>query len=82
MSVNGACRKAPPRLIRHAMNDPTDSIRQPMTYALTLGDAGVPVDMRLYAKRVRAVGMPPTADPISREWPGHVKHWLHTLGVT
>jgi len=69
--------KAPPTLILHAMNDPTDPIRQPMAYALALSDAGVPVDMRLYAKGGHAFGMRPTADPISREWPGQVKQWLH-----
>lgn len=73
--------KAPPTLILHAMNDPTDPIRQPMAYALALSDAGVPVDMRLYAKGGHAFGMRPTADPISREWPGQVKQWLHNIGV-
>ena len=73
--------KAPPTLILHAMNDPTDPIRQPLAYALALNDAGVPVDMRIYAKGGHAFGMRPTADPISREWPGQVKQWLHNLGM-
>jgi len=73
--------KAPPTLIIHAMNDPVDDIRQPMTYALALNDAGVPVDMRLYAKGGHAFGMRPTADPITREWPGQVKQWLQNIGV-
>jgi acetyl esterase/lipase len=73
--------KAPPTFILHAMNDPTDPIRQPMAYALALSDAGVPVDMRLHAKGGHAFGMRPTADPISREWPGQVKQWLHNIGM-
>jgi acetyl esterase/lipase len=73
--------KAPPTLIIHAMNDPMDDIRQPMAYALALTDAGVPVDMRLYAKGGHAFGMRPTADPITREWPGEVLQWLHDIGV-
>ncbi|WP_457312791.1 alpha/beta hydrolase [Sphingomonas sp. UYAg733] len=73
--------KAPPTLILHAMNDPTDPIRQPMAYALALSDAGVPVDMRLYAKGGHAFGMRPTADPISREWPAQVKQWMHDIGM-
>lgn len=73
--------KAPPTLILHAMNDPTDAIRQPMAYALALNDAGVPVDMRLYARGGHAFGMRPTADPISREWPGQVRQWLHDIGM-
>lgn len=73
--------KAPPTLIIHAMNDPVDDIRQPMAYALALNDAGVPVDMRLYAKGGHAFGMRPTADPITREWPGQVKQWLQNIDV-
>ena len=73
--------KAPPTLIIHAMNDPVDDIREPMAYALALNDAGVPVDMRLYAKGGHAFGMRPTANPITTEWPGQVKQWLHNIGV-
>lgn len=73
--------KAPPTLILHAMNDPTDPIRQPLAYALALSDAGVPVDMRIYAKGGHAFGMRPTADPISRQWPGQLNQWLHNIGM-
>lgn len=73
--------KAPPTLIIHAMNDPVDDVREPMAYALALNDAGVPVDMRLYAKGGHAFGMRPTADPVTTEWPGHVKQWLHDIGI-
>lgn len=73
--------KAPPTLIIHAMNDPVDDIREPMAYALALNDAGVPVDLRLYAKGGHAFGMRPTADPITREWPGQVAQWLRNLGM-
>ncbi len=73
--------KGPPTLIIHAMNDPIDDIREPMAYALALNDAGVPVDMRLYAKGGHAFGMRPTTDPITTQWPGQVKQWLHDIGV-
>jgi len=73
--------EAPPTLIIHAMNDPVDDVRQPMAYALALNDAGVPVDMRLYAKGGHAFGMRPTADPITNEWPGEVKQWMQNIGV-
>ncbi|CAN5300412.1 alpha/beta hydrolase [soil metagenome] len=72
---------APPTLIIHAMNDSVDDVREPMAYALALNDAGVPVDMRLYAKGGHAFGLRPTADPITREWPGQVEQWLRSLGV-
>jgi acetyl esterase/lipase len=73
--------KAPPTLIIHAMNDPVDDIREAMAYALALNDAGVPVDMRLYAKGGHAFGMRPTVDPITTEWPNQVKQWLLNIGV-
>ncbi len=73
--------KAPPTLILHAMNDPMDAVRQPLAYALALSDAGVPVDIRIYATGGHAFGMRPTADPISREWPGQVQQWLQNLGL-
>lgn len=73
--------KAPPTLIIHAMNDSVDDVRQPMAYALALNDAGVPVDLRLYAKGGHAFGMRPTADPITTQWPGHVTQWLLDIGM-
>lgn len=65
--------KAPPTLILHAMDDPVDDIRHPMAYALALNDAGVSVDMRLYAKGGHAFGIRPTDDPITTQWPEQVK---------
>ncbi len=72
---------APPTLILHAMNDPVDDVREPMAYALALNDAGVAVDMRLYAKGGHAFGMRPTADPVTTQWPGHLRQWLHDIGM-
>lgn len=72
---------APPTLIIHAMNDAVDDVRQPMAYALALNDAGVPVDMRLYARGGHAFGMRPTSDPITTQWPGHLKQWLTNIGI-
>ena len=73
--------KAPPTLIIHAMDDSVDDIRQPMAYALALNDAGVSVDMRLYAKGGHAFGMRPTADPITTDWPEQVRQWLRSNGA-
>ena len=73
--------KAPPTLLLHAMNDPMDEVRQPLAYALALSDAGVPVDLRFYAKGGHAFGLRPGADPITREWPGQVAQWLRNLGM-
>jgi acetyl esterase/lipase len=73
--------QAPPTMIIHAMDDSVDDIRQPLAYALALNEAGVPVDMRVYAKGGHAFGMRPTADPITTEWPGQVRQWLANLGM-
>ncbi|WP_294324909.1 alpha/beta hydrolase [uncultured Sphingomonas sp.] len=74
-------RNAPPTLLLHAMNDPMDAVREPLAYALALSDAGVPVDLRFYAKGGHAFGMRPTGDPVTREWPGQVAQWLRNLGM-
>jgi acetyl esterase/lipase len=73
--------KAPPTLLIHAMDDTVDDVREPMAYALALNDAGVPVDLRFYAKGGHAFGLRPTSHPITREWPGQVRQWLHNLGM-
>lgn len=71
--------KAPPTLLIHAMDDPIDNIRHPMAYALALKEAGVPVDMRLYAGGGHAFGLRPTDDPITTEWPDQVMQWLQNI---
>jgi acetyl esterase/lipase len=73
---------APPTLLIHAMNDPTDDVRHAMAYGLALNDAGVPVDMRLYAKGGHAFGLRPAEAPVTTEWPGLVMKWLQRIGVS
>ncbi len=70
---------APATLLIHAMNDPVDDVRHAMAYGLALHDAGVPVDMRIYAGGCHAFGLRPTADPITRQWPGMVLQWLQDI---
>lgn len=72
---------APPTLLIHAMDDPTDDVRHSMAYGLALHDVGVAVDMRLYAKGGHAFGLRPTAAPVTTEWPGQVMQWLRNIGV-
>lgn len=72
---------APPTLLIHAMDDSVNNVRHPMAYALALNDAGVPVDIRFYAKGGHAFGMRPTEDPITTEWPEQVRQWMQGLGV-
>ena len=70
---------APPTLLIHSMNDPTDNVRHSLAYGLALNDVGVPVEMHLYAKGGHAFGMRPTSDPITTEWPQLVEKWLRTI---
>lgn len=70
---------APPTLLIHSMNDPTDDVRHSLAYGLALNDAGAKVEMHLYARGGHAFGMRPTSDPITTEWPKLVEKWLHTI---
>jgi acetyl esterase/lipase len=72
---------APPTLLIHSMNDPTDDVRNSLAYALALNDVGVNVEMHVYARGGHAFGMRPTSDPITTEWPKLVEKWLHTIKV-
>jgi len=72
-------RNAPPTLLVHAMNDPVDDVRHAMAYGLALHDAGVPVDMRVFAGGCHAFGLRPTDDPITTQWPGMVLQWLRDV---
>lgn len=72
---------APPTLLIHSMNDPTDNVRHSIAYGLALNDVRVPVEMHLYARGGHAFGMRPTSDPITTEWPGLAEKWLHTIKV-
>lgn len=72
---------APPTLLIHSMNDPTDDVRHSLAYGVALKDVGVMVQMHLYATGGHAFGMRPTSDPITTEWPGLVERWLRTIEV-
>ncbi len=73
--------EAPPALIIHALDDDVDDVREPLAYMLALKDAGVPVDLRVYARGGHAFGMRPTQDPVTHRWPQHLEEWLHDIGV-
>jgi acetyl esterase/lipase len=74
-------RHAPPTLLIHSMNDPTDDVRHSLAYGVALKDAGVAVEMHLFAGGGHAFGLRPTSDPITTEWPKLVEKWLHTIKV-
>ncbi len=74
-------RQTPPTFLLQAENDPVDSVNNSLVYYIALKNAGVPVEMHLYAEGKHAFGLRRTKFPITR-WPELVETWLHTIGVT
>jgi acetyl esterase/lipase len=73
-------RRTPPTFLLQAENDPVDSINNSLVYYIALKNAGVPVEMHLYAEGKHAFGLRPTKFPITR-WPQLVETWLRTIGM-
>jgi acetyl esterase/lipase len=72
--------QTPPTFLVQAENDNVDSVSHSLAYYIALKNAGVPVEMHLYAEGGHAFGLRSTNLPISG-WPGLVEKWLHTIGV-
>ena len=70
----------PPTFLLQAENDPVDNINNSLVYYLALKNAGVPVEMHLYAQGGHAFGLRRTKFPIT-EWPRLVETWLGTIGM-
>lgn len=73
-------KDTPPTLIIQAENDPEDNINNSLLYYIGLKDAGVPVEMHLYAKGGHAFGLRKTKYPIT-SWPRLAETWLSTIGI-
>ena len=73
-------RRTPPTFLVQAENDNVDGVHQSIAYYIALRDAGVRVEMHLYAQGGHGFGLRPTKLPITR-WPGLVDTWLHTIGM-
>ena len=73
-------RQTPPTFLLQAENDPVDSINNSLVYYIALKNAGVPVEMHLYAEGKHAFGLRRTKFPITR-WPELVETWLGTIGM-
>lgn len=73
-------KQTPPTLLIQAENDYEDGINQALTYYMALKNAGVPVEMHLYAQGGHGFGLRRTANPITR-WPDLMERWLRTIGV-
>jgi len=73
-------RHTPPTFILQAEDDPVDTVKNSLVYYIALKNAGVPVEMHLYAHGGHAFGLRPTNLAITR-WPQLVETWLHTIGM-
>ncbi len=70
----------PPTFLVQAEDDNVDSVKDSLVYYIALKDAGVPVEMHLYAQGHHAFGLRRTKYPITA-WPDLVETWLHTIGM-
>jgi len=70
----------PPTFLVQAENDPVDNVNNSLVYYLALKNAGVPVEMHLYAQGGHAFGLRRAKFPIT-EWPQLVETWLGTIGM-
>lgn len=73
--------QTPPTFLLHAENDHEDNVGHSLVYYIALKNAGVPVEMHLYAQGDHAFGLRQTKFPITK-WPQLVETWLQTIGIT
>jgi acetyl esterase/lipase len=73
-------RNTPPTFLLHAENDNVDGVSNTLSYYEELKDAGVPVELHLYAEGGHAFGLRQTKLPVTG-WPRLVETWLRTIGM-
>ncbi len=73
-------KETPPTFLLQAENDPIDTIDYSLLYYIGLKNAGVPVEMHLYAEGGHGFGLRQTKLPITA-WPQLVETWLKTIGM-
>ncbi len=73
-------RQTPPTFLLQAENDHVDNVNDSLVYYIALKNAGVPVEMHLYAQGGHAFGLRRTKFPITA-WPELVETWLETIGM-
>ena len=73
-------RQTPPTFLLQAEDDHVDNVDDSLAYYIALKNAGVPVEMHLYAQGGHAFGLRRTKFPITG-WPQLVETWLATIGM-
>jgi acetyl esterase/lipase len=73
-------KQTPPTFLLQNEDDEVDGVEQALSYYAGLKQAGVPVEMHLYAHGGHAFGLRRTKLPATA-WPDLVDKWLVTIGV-
>jgi acetyl esterase/lipase len=73
-------QRTPPTFLLQAEDDHVDNVNDSLAYYIALKNAGVPVEMHLYAQGGHAFGLRRTKFPITG-WPQLVETWLGTIGM-
>jgi acetyl esterase/lipase len=72
--------QTPPTFLLQAEDDHVDNVNDSLAYYIALKNAGVPVEMHLYARGGHAFGLRRTKLPVTA-WPQLVDTWLETIGM-
>ena len=72
--------QTPPTFLLQAEDDHVDNVNDALAYYIALKNAGVPVEMHLYAQGGHAFGLRSSKLPITG-WPQLVETWLRTIGM-
>lgn len=73
-------KQSPPTFLLQAQDDPVDTVDYSLLYYMGLKNAGVPVEMHLYAQGGHGFGLRGTELPIT-QWPQLVIKWLETINM-
>jgi acetyl esterase/lipase len=73
-------RETPPTFLLQAEDDHVDNVNEALVYYIALKNAGVPVEIHLYAQGGHGFGLRRTELPITG-WPQLVETWLGTIGM-
>jgi len=72
--------QTPPTFLLQNEDDHVDNVNDSLAYYIALKNAGVPVEMHLYAQGGHAFGLRRTKLPVTA-WPQLVETWLGTIGM-
>jgi len=70
----------PPTFIAQATDDRTDDVRESLAYYRALVDAGVPVEMHLFARGGHAFGLRMKDAPVAA-WTQLAERWMQDIGM-